>query len=388
MMTMVVEENRPRRRTSTSVSSGNGSVDLACDRDSYSLNDDKPTAIQNSTQQQWSAISTVLVLASLLLFALYVSAGRWKGARSHIGDFLAGTSDEAAGMPSLGIFLHPEDHRSRDAGIITLHWTITSDLRAPDGVKKSVYLINGNFAFPLCYTPSISTNLSYIHVKGAFGSVLDSVCLRRTLNALCSFSLFESHPFQLSKDNHSMTCTRITRLLSYLPKPKDTAFSSRETTMLTHCKGEFPGPTIEARSGDTLIVHVENALSSPDDGVSLHWHGLFMKGFNNMDGAVGFTQCPIPPGRNFTYEFRIGDDQYGTFWYHAHSQVQRGDGLYGGLVVHRPHDKGIIEAEQHGYQNEVLLLVGDWYHRSARDMLAWYTSVGAFGNEVRSLDLP
>jgi FtsP/CotA-like multicopper oxidase with cupredoxin domain len=154
--------------------------------------------------------------------------------------------------------------------------------------------------------------------------------------------------------------------------------------MLTDCKGEFPGPTIEARSGDTLIVHVENALETPDDGVSIHWHGLFMKGYNNMDGAVGFTQCATPPGRNFTYEFLISDDQYGTFWYHAHSQVQRGDGLYGGLVVHRPDGGEVGEAERYGSQNEVLLLVGDWYHRSAGEMLAWYTSVGAFGNEVRT----
>jgi FtsP/CotA-like multicopper oxidase with cupredoxin domain len=155
--------------------------------------------------------------------------------------------------------------------------------------------------------------------------------------------------------------------------------------LLTSCEGEFPGPTIETRSGDTLIVQVENALDLPADGVSIHWHGLFMKGYNNMDGAVGFTQCAIPPGRNFTYEFRISDDQYGTFWYHAHSQVQRGDGLYGGLIVHRPDGGEAGEAERYGYQKDVLLLAGDWYHRSARDMLAWYTSVVAFGNEVCSL---
>jgi FtsP/CotA-like multicopper oxidase with cupredoxin domain len=152
--------------------------------------------------------------------------------------------------------------------------------------------------------------------------------------------------------------------------------------MLTNCEGEFPGPTIEARSGDILIVHVENTLESSDDAVSVHWHGLFMKGYNNMDGAVGFTQCAIPPRRNFTYEFRISDGQHGTFWYHAHSQVQRGDGLYGGLVVHRPDEGGLTEAKRYGYKNEVLLLVGDWYHQSAREMLTWYTSVGAFGNEV------
>jgi FtsP/CotA-like multicopper oxidase with cupredoxin domain len=37
----------------------------------------------------------------------------------------------------------------------------------------------------------------------------------------------------------------------------------------------FPGPTIEARPGDTLEIEVFNFL---DEGVSLHWHGLHMRG--------------------------------------------------------------------------------------------------------------
>lgn len=40
---------------------------------------------------------------------------------------------------------------------------------------------------------------------------------------------------------------------------------------------EFPGPTIEARSGDTIVVEVVNKLQN-DEGVSMHWHGLHMTG--------------------------------------------------------------------------------------------------------------
>jgi FtsP/CotA-like multicopper oxidase with cupredoxin domain len=151
-------------------------------------------------------------------------------------------------------------------------------------------------------------------------------------------------------------------------------------------EGEFPGPTIEARSGDTLIVHVENGLTADDEGVSIHWHGLYMNGFNDMDGAVGFTQCPIPPGGNMTYDFRIDNDQHGTFWYHAHSQVQRGDGLYGGLVIHRPDEDRKSDSKRYNYEKEGLLLIGDWYHQPAEDILTWYTSVEAFGNEVGEIE--
>ncbi|RDW68218.1 hypothetical protein BP5796_08875 [Coleophoma crateriformis] len=141
--------------------------------------------------------------------------------------------------------------------------------------------------------------------------------------------------------------------------------------------GDFPGPTIEARTGDTITVSVTNALD--DEGVSIHWHGIHMRGTNHMDGAVGFTQSLIPIGEKFIYEFQV-ENQDGTFWYHAHSHVQRGDGLYGGLVVHKPRED-TAGMKLRDYESEILLLVGDWFHRSAPTMLDWYTSVKGFGNE-------
>jgi hypothetical protein len=34
------------------------------------------------------------------------------------------------------------------------------------------------------------------------------------------------------------------------------------------------------------------------------------------------------------------------------------------------------------YDRELLLLIGDWYHRPAGDVLEWYMDPGNFGNEV------
>ncbi|KAI8608695.1 Cupredoxin [Chytriomyces sp. MP71] len=137
----------------------------------------------------------------------------------------------------------------------------------------------------------------------------------------------------------------------------------------------FPGPLIEARTGDRVIVHVTNKLQSVE-GVSIHWHGLAMREANHMDGAIGVTQCPIAVNSTFVYDFNVGEVA-GTFWWHGHSQLLRGDGLWGGLVVHEPAD---VEP-QYEYEKDVLLLIGDWYHRSANDMFAWYKSPSSFGSE-------
>ena len=139
---------------------------------------------------------------------------------------------------------------------------------------------------------------------------------------------------------------------------------------------------IEARSGDRLIIHVENAIENGEETV-LHWHGLSMRGGNQFDGAVGITQDPIHSGESFVYNFTIAEDEHGTFWWHAHSQTQRADGLFGGLIVHAPvfEDKNALVNSQPEVSEEQLLLVGDWYHRSASDVLAWYMRAGSFGNE-------
>jgi FtsP/CotA-like multicopper oxidase with cupredoxin domain len=94
-----------------------------------------------------------------------------------------------------------------------------------------------------------------------------------------------------------------------------------------------------------------------------------------MDGAVGFTQCPIPAGGDFVYDFGIGDDEHGTFWWHSHMTTQRTDGLYGGFVVHAP---GPDLAETNA---DALVMIGDWFHREHAEVLAWYQDYGSMGNE-------
>lgn len=93
--------------------------------------------------------------------------------------------------------------------------------------------------------------------------------------------------------------------------------------------GQSPGPLIEANVGDSVKVLVHNGLGNMS--TSIHWHGIDQKNTTWMDGVTGVTQCAIPPGESFTYEFQL-IDQRGTFWYHAHTTMQYTDGLFGPIV--------------------------------------------------------
>ena len=67
--------------------------------------------------------------------------------------------------------------------------------------------------------------------------------------------------------------------------------------------GQWPLPQIDVTLGDRVVVNVLNQLGNRT--TSLHFHGLYMNGSTEMDGPVGVTQCAIPPGGSFTYDFQV-----------------------------------------------------------------------------------
>ncbi|KAH0565751.1 hypothetical protein GP486_000848 [Trichoglossum hirsutum] len=117
---------------------------------------------------------------------------------------------------------------------------------------------------------------------------------------------------------------------------------------------QWPLPYLTATVGDRIIVNVFNQLGN--QSTSVHFHGIFQNGTTHMDGPVGVTQCAIPPGGRFTYNF-TQIDQAGTYWYHSHQRGQYPDGLRGALIVHDPQSP-----YKDQYDEELVLTLSDWYH--------------------------
>ena len=93
--------------------------------------------------------------------------------------------------------------------------------------------------------------------------------------------------------------------------------------------GMVPGPTLDVREGDSVVVHFHNQLPEP---TTVHWHGLHLPA--NEDGSPLF---PVPPGSTYVYTFRIPVGYAGTYWYHPHpdarSSYQVAMGLFGAMLV-------------------------------------------------------
>ncbi len=98
--------------------------------------------------------------------------------------------------------------------------------------------------------------------------------------------------------------------------------------------GTIPGPTLEVREGDRVIVRFRNEL--PED-TTVHWHGLYLP----FD-ADGSPMHPVAPGEEYTYAFTVREGAAGTYWYHPHPNHrtgwQVGMGLYGTVIVRSDDD--------------------------------------------------
>nr|XP_053655696.1 uncharacterized protein LOC128704618 [Cherax quadricarinatus] len=132
---------------------------------------------------------------------------------------------------------------------------------------------------------------------------------------------------------------------------------------------QLPGPTIQVCLGDRVVVDVKNSFE--DEVLTIHWHGVTMRGVKSfrghgtpgtpyMDGVPNLTQCPILPGAYFRYSFRVPDA--GTYYYHSHVGLQRGDGVYGAIIVRQPRQD---DPNFNTYDYDLpqhIIQVQDWLH--------------------------
>ncbi|EPS72881.1 pollen-specific protein [Genlisea aurea] len=162
--------------------------------------------------------------------------------------------------------------------------------------------------------------------------------------------------------------------------------------------GEFPGPKINCTSNNNIYVNVFNELDEP---LLFTWNGIQQRKNSWQDGLPA-TNCPIPPGKNWTYKFqvcafhdpwRVGEckihggwvifgwvsqvkDQIGSFFYFPTTGLQRAGGGMGMMQVH---SRDLIPVPFDRPADEFAVLVGDWYnkgHKTLKSILDSGRSIG------------
>ncbi|CAN1782542.1 Monocopper oxidase-like protein SKU5 [Linum perenne] len=124
--------------------------------------------------------------------------------------------------------------------------------------------------------------------------------------------------------------------------------------------GQFPGPILNVTTNWNVVVNVKNHLDEP---LLLTWNGIQHRKNSWQDGVLG-TNCPIPAGWNWTYQFQV-KDQIGSFFYFPSLSFQRAAGGYGGIIVN---NREVIALPFPLPDGDITLFIGDWYTTRHKDL--------------------
>ncbi|RVW41417.1 putative laccase-9 [Vitis vinifera] len=116
--------------------------------------------------------------------------------------------------------------------------------------------------------------------------------------------------------------------------------------------GQFPGPTIHAMKGETIIVDVYNRGK---ENITIHWS-------------------------KFSQKIILSSEE-GTLWWHAHSDWTRAT-VHGAIIVY---PKNGTKYPFHKPNAESLIILGQWWKSDVNAVRNEVLAVGADGNASNSL---
>ncbi|XP_020254139.1 monocopper oxidase-like protein SKU5 isoform X2 [Asparagus officinalis] len=124
--------------------------------------------------------------------------------------------------------------------------------------------------------------------------------------------------------------------------------------------GKFPGPTVNVTTNWNVVVNVKNDLDEP---FLVTWNGFQQRKNSWQDGVSG-TNCPIPSGWNWTYQFQV-KDQIGSFFYFPSTNFQKAAGGYGGTIIN---NRAVIPVPFGMPDGDITIFISDWYIRDHKEL--------------------
>ncbi len=189
-------------------------------------------------------------------------------------------------------------------------------------------------------------------------ALLTVLALSVSLGAFAAPSRFQGAGLELAAPAETLAAPPVLANLSSAPRTVEVTLTAAlarlelrpgETTTVFAYNGSVPGPTLEVREGDRVIIRFRNELPEP---TTVHWHGILLPFVSD-----GSPFHPVAPGEQRDYVFTVQPGTAGTYWYHPHPHHRTGyqvsKGLFGAIIVRAPDDPLPSSLE------ERLLILGD-----------------------------
>lgn len=144
------------------------------------------------------------------------------------------------------------------------------------------------------------------------------------------------------------------------------------TKSLVSVNGQFPGPTVYVREGDSVVVNVTNLVPY---NITIHWHGVRQLLTGWADGPAYITQCPIQTGHSYVHKFEI-IDQRGTLFWHAHISWLRAT-VHGAFII-LPKDTVAYPFSEP--TTDIPIILGEWWNSDVEQVIAAALKTGGAYN--------
>jgi L-ascorbate oxidase len=100
-----------------------------------------------------------------------------------------------------------------------------------------------------------------------------------------------------------------------------------------------------------------------DSPLSIHLHGLLQKGSPASDGASYISSSPLAPWETRSLTTKIGANEAGTFFYHAHYELEDMH-VYGPLIVNHPAERAALPP----YDEDRVVVLSDYWPDKIEDL--------------------
>lgn len=108
----------------------------------------------------------------------------------------------------------------------------------------------------------------------------------------------------------------------------------------------------------TLKAHYQRYLTLTSFFLLVR-NGIQQRRNSWQDGVYG-TNCPIPPGQNFTYILQV-KDQIGSFFYFPSLAFHKAAGGFGGIKIF---SRSVIPVPFPPPAGDYTILAGDWFRQN------------------------
>lgn len=142
--------------------------------------------------------------------------------------------------------------------------------------------------------------------------------------------------------------------------------------------GDFLGPVLKLRKGETVRIKTVNAL---DEDTTFHWHGLDVPG--DVDGG---PHNPLKPGEERVIEFNVTQEA-ATLWFHPHPHGKTAEQVYKGLAgllyIEDDRSDSLNVPNDYGFNDFPILLQDRAFTDNGElNYEAAYNSDGTLGNRL------